>query len=397
MSFVLQGLAAGYPWNALLSSTDYYRKQLNETASLATLEAVLSLTYVTTNLIGFAWLNRPFAVTESLSRELGYIRVFYYLNIVTFSLLCVSPWLPRQVSQDHGLFAVVVVAGGILGLTSAFFQHAIFAIAARIGPAMTRAYLLGFAFAGTLASAAAMITRSFADKKETAAYNFGLTLGCLLIGYLVFACRHTSSHVQDQDTPPSSLVDEMDVSAGMETLNPDIAETKIDSPAGLRKALLVIALALAGTLLVFPALIASFKPVSDNQDVHEFTSILFLFFNLGDLAGRGLAVGLSRLSANALLVVVVFRTLSLSFFAFCNRDEEAPSDDDLYLSDTSVIALVFFQGAMSGALFAAAAALAPTHKPSDPGKAGKMVAATIAVALAAGALGGTVLVSAIDV
>ena len=385
MNFVVQGIAVGFPWNALLSSTDYYREQLNDTASLSTLEAALTLAYVSMNLIAFAWLHRPRREKESSHAELGYIRLYFAVNLFTFLVLGISPWLPAQVSTEHGLFGVVVVVSALLGATSAYFQHAIFALAARDGPSRTRAFLFGFALAGTLASVFALATRSFTDPESTAALNFGVTELCLVLGLITFICRKTKTSLVNEAAVPNSHDVNRDE---VEHLVPETVDRK-----KLRLSLLVVALSMSGSLMVFPALVASLKPVSPGQDPHEFTSLLFLCFNIGDLTGRGLSSALAHFSDSTLFVGILARTCSLALFGLCNRSDTPTSGT---LGDGSVYALVLLQGVFGGCLFAAAAAHAPKATPGDPGKAGKLVAVTVAVSLAAGASGGTVLISLLE-
>ena len=387
MIFILLGISVGFPWNALLSSTDYYNEQV-ETSSLSTLEAGLTLTYVSTNLLTFIWLNRPKQERDDRHLELTYIRIYFIVNLVTFLVLTVSPWLPQKISTNHGLFTAVIIVGGSLGGTSAVYQHACFAIAARINESKTRDFIFGFAAAGTLASMFTLATRTVANPKFTAFLNFGITELSLLIGLLAFVWQtnHTMIRVEDDSSNDFSS------DSNLELQNQA-------APFNKRKliiSLVVIGMIMFGTLLVFPALVASLKPVSFGQDPKEFTSILFLLFNVGDLTGRGLSIRLRNHSDTFLLICTVLRTCLLSLFFICNRNDTVQGSSTK-VSDSFVYALVLFHGVAAGILFSAAAARAPLALVDDPGKAGKLSAATIALSLALGALVGSVVVELLHV
>jgi hypothetical protein len=123
MNYVFLGIAVGFPWNALISSTDYYATRLI-TIPLSTFEASLTLVYLSSSLITFMWLNRPVKEENRNERqlELLFIRSYFALNCLAFLILAFSPWYPSILSEDRGLFVLVMCVGACLGSSSACYQ-----------------------------------------------------------------------------------------------------------------------------------------------------------------------------------------------------------------------------------------------------------------------------------
>lgn len=368
--FVLFGVAIGFPWNALISSTTFYEHRLGDT-SLSTLESALTFAYFGMNLLGYAYLHlcRP-AATEDAFR---FITSYFAVNLASFSLMTVSPLLPGV-----DIFWLVIVVGAVLGATSALYQHEMFALSARVEGA-TQEFVFGFAIAGFLASLCSLLTRSVASAGLTAGLNFGMTLVSLLAATALFI-RQKSTYLAVDAGDAAAVVVEDEYVQEDETELPDI-----------RWFLLVLGNVMCGTLMVFPAVVAGIKPTEQSVNAQQFTSILFVLFNAGDLIGRGIAQRTLSWASPKLLAAMSVARLAVLLPTFaCNRGEPFTTS---WVEDGLVCGLVLCIGVTGGMLFSAAASRAPSALPQDPSRAGKLVALAVAVSLVLGAVLGSLVVA----
>jgi len=326
-----------------------------------------------------------------------YVYMYYVINLVLFTFICVTPWFTAL-----PLFEIVIGISVLIGFSSAIFQHALLAFAARKGPSSTQAYILGFALSGAIASAVSAAL-SGKDERLSGTISYALGLIAVILGALSFRYR-----ILPDAASPSSLGQPL---LGSSTRNEGEDIESTDASCGAHNdvkivvthaskfyiSITIVALAFAGSLCVFPGLIAAFKPHTQTMSDDEYTLMLFLGFNLGDAAGRfSSSFALGKCSDFALLIIALIRTCSLLLFAFSYRGGENDYPGGKSLGDAWTMQLVFFQALLGGMLIAAGAMRAPLARPQDPGSAGKAIATTIAVSLAVGAFGGSILIKAID-
>ncbi|KAH9253556.1 hypothetical protein BASA81_008392 [Batrachochytrium salamandrivorans] len=379
--FVLFGVAIGFPWNALISSTTFYEHRLGD-MSLSTLESVLTFAYFGMNLLGYAYLHLCGPGAEMVRTHSRYISSYFAINLVSFSIMTFSPLLPGV-----DIFWLVVVVGAVLGASSALYQHEMFALSAQVEGA-TQEFVFGFAIAGFLASLCSLLTRSVASAGLTAGLNFGMTVASLLAAAGLFI-RHKSKYMGDDNGDVVAVAADNSYLQEDEETGED-AE-KEDLP-DIRWFLLVLGNVMCGTLMVFPAVVAGIKPTEQSVNAQQFTSILFVLFNAGDLIGRGIAHRtLSWASPKLLAGMSVARLVVLLPTFACNREQSVT--DASPLEDGLVYGLVLCIGVTGGMLFSAAASRAPSALPQDPSKAGKLVALAVAVSLVLGAVLGSLVVA----
>jgi hypothetical protein len=387
-SFVMVGISCGFPWNAVITASNYLDSVFASRQDLLdSYESAISVSYLGANLLCFIAMR--VLGPPSHRRAMGGFNLF---TVFVFSALTITTVSDLTTGNEDAMFGALVFSALGLGAFSAAFQSAIFALAATRGPGLTRNITIGFAVAGTLASLLAIAT-SGADARWS-----GL---CLFLASLVFVAAASRIDLHAED----AAYDRLSSSLGADIVS-DVRVGDDDSMILLEPlvppkrhvlwiSLATVGLALGGTLAVFPALVSEFVPRGAPDSA--FVPTLFLLFNIGDMVGRGIAGPLARAPAWLGLLLAVLRSLALPLFFLCKREgmtsEGMPSEERYRFDDAGVRALVLFNGLANGALYAAAAAQAPSSRPRDSADAGRQVALMTGVALAAGSVVGSVLVA----
>jgi hypothetical protein len=281
LSFIAAGIAVGFPWNSLISASDFFDAKI-ESVSLSTLESYLTLSYLLSNLLTFGALHHPYVKKyDDMPREKLYVKVYFVLNFVSFAFLFVSSWLSEV--KNNSIIVPAVLIAVVLGITSAIYQHALFAFAARDAEReiATNSFVFGFAVAGTLASGINLFTRSMAKSSAIYSLGFAMTLLALLCGYASLQMGRSpmrkdsadeeelNNELLEQEIHSNSVVQDLQSSGAAE-----------DNWRVFRFSISTVGVVMASTLMVFPTVIASLKPNTNGTDQNEFTAILFFLFNV---------------------------------------------------------------------------------------------------------------------
>ncbi|KAH8115795.1 hypothetical protein DFH11DRAFT_1305599 [Phellopilus nigrolimitatus] len=292
------GCAVLLPWNALITATPYFLSRLSGTSLKSTFSSYLSISFTVANFCFLA--HATLTSKQSSSSRRTFVSTSFLAVLV--GLLTLS----TTAAFSPGVFFAFVILNGIAqACAGSYLQTAVIATASLFGPSAMQATMSGQAFVGVvvsgvqlLSAAASIHSASVAASRQeeydegaaetrAAALFFGLSTVflCATLGAEAWLAKMPEYRavVQPAKRDEDALLGE----AGSMSLNAAhekgrimrVAKANIEYEVAVACVFLV-------TLSVFPPITASVQPTNPSFHPLLFTSVHFLIFNIGDLAGR---------------------------------------------------------------------------------------------------------------
>ncbi|CAG8487147.1 8081_t:CDS:2 [Ambispora gerdemannii] len=334
--FLIQGLAMLLPWNAFITSSEFFRAKFSGSPYAHNFQNYFSIGFTLFNLIFFG----QALYTQRKADIFRRIVFSLIINVLVFSSMAISTLCVDSFSPS-GYFYFSMCMLLITGATTSWIQNGIFALASQFAPIHMQAVMSGQGVAGITVSItqimAALATETSSNQEATptledltrgAKYYFVFTLAVAVAALISFSIliRLPTYHYYTFRSKQQS-----DVFDGTNSTDSSITEqARFLSKTLNRIPLLACAVLLAFvvTLALFPSITASIKSVvkpGDRQKFQQdylFIPIHFLIFNGGDLIGRNLP-GLDCLmiaSQRKLAIFSLFRLIFVPIFLTCNVD-----------------------------------------------------------------------------
>lgn len=325
------GIALLWPWNCYLLASAYYGDRFSDTAGLskAYSSTFMSVSTITTMLFSYYLSQKQEGVNyhkRIFAGMVATIAVFAFLALTCFADFFIS-------MGDYSFFALLMLTVFVSAMASSLAQNGALASANVLGSIYTNGVMVGQAIAGALPPLALICSILLAGKDKIEekhphkARNTGLTLyflsACFVALGAVFllglANRYKNAHAY-------LAVDETE-----ETEEPISVVQKKHVPFGLlwkKLKLIVVTIFLTFCVtLVFPVFASTVTSVRENPENIFFKKsiyipVVFLLWNIGDLAGRVLcgmtnSVFLVK-SPHRLITYAVARVVFIPLFLTCN-------------------------------------------------------------------------------
>ncbi|CCE64472.1 hypothetical protein TPHA_0H02690 [Tetrapisispora phaffii CBS 4417] len=286
LTFIFVGIGLLWPWNTILSASDYYKHDIfHDTTIWAKIFTSSMMTVSTvTSLLFNIWLTE---------RQFGYAkRVVNGLvwEIVVFILIILIAIIHSNFPLGLNFFALLMLVM-ISSTGTALTQNGILAIANHRGSDMTQAVMLGQAIAGVLPSLVLFLISLFKDPESKSSSNINFYLFTTVIISWICIWLFKSNKLEDSlnyatDPQPNGEYQEL-----REIENEVLEKYQIPFSVLYEKLkYLVLSIFTTFTITMVFAVFASNTsaqglPLSDNQ----FIPLAFSIWNIGDLCGRFIA------------------------------------------------------------------------------------------------------------
>lgn len=277
LSFLCIGMGLLWPWNCILSASEYFKHDLfHDDTSWANIftSSMMSVSTVTSLFFNIWLSSRQVAYSQRVVRGLTW-------EIVVFCLIILA-------SLFHSLFPAAIDFVWLMCLISisaigtALTQNGIFAVANVYGAKYTQAVILGQAIAGVLPSLVLFLITLFSKSTNQGSKGiilYFLTTVIVSVSSIILYRMNKIDKIL-QDVPDNDFVIEINI------------EGSHVSFARLYAKLKYLALSIFTTFavtMVFAVFASTVEvrglPLSNTQ----FIPLIFLVWNIGDLCGRFLA------------------------------------------------------------------------------------------------------------
>lgn len=341
--FLLQGTGVLFPWNAFISSPDYFMRLYgNQTLFY------FSLAYSYPNLIGLIFMVK-------FGKKIPIIyRILVPYFVIVFVLLAV-PIMGFAGIENHrtlGL-ALTLVLVVLTGVASSVLQGSLFGFGGMFPPKYMTALMSGNGVAGFLVSLLRVLTKATIESGKPSMWDLTLSssiyffLSCfiviLCIISFVFALRSkfTQHYMLRAESSTESRPIQQVTDYDEENIKSKISIIAIAKKIWLMA--LSVFLTFVVTIGLFPGLVTNIPSSSKNFMVEWLPVFLVLDFNLFDLIGRYAPSWYQLKSTKIIAWSTISRVLLIILFMFCIRPK-------LFHNDLIPIALVCILGLSNGYL-----------------------------------------------
>lgn len=315
-----QGIACQFPWNALITATGYYTTRLAELDSARHFLSHFSIIFMTCKA---AFMCGSMAAGTRLVAETRALwsAVIMALSMAALFFLVLIDEMP--VSLFYGITLFIV---GLVALSSAWSEMAVFEMLAGMPPRLTQAYLVGQSLAGVIVCihsiallAAVGGLRSIEGVKGFAIVYFGITLlvcslALLLLIHLprVPHFRYLVKKKRMQHDQPSLISIQTDGSLP-EMPSPTLSIWQTTVAVWRESACTFIVHVF--NMTIFPTLLVSVNAVNVPSEL--FPSLAFLAYHIGDLTAK-LVVGVFVPESAPILWLSIIRVAFIILYLGAN-------------------------------------------------------------------------------
>lgn len=344
VTFLLCGMANLWPWNCFLSASEYFRSRLESSPAL-------SSNYSSTMMTVWTLVSTVFNFYVSQKQEnvdyLFRLKLGCLIQIIVFFSMSVGVLFPQTWTTFYFSFVMLNVAISAVG--ACLTQVAIIALVNVKGPIYANANVVGNAISGVLPSISmiiAVVTNKHAQSRSAEGAKYFLTSVFVTLVALIFAevtAWHENQVLNDGfESQENSL-------EPVTTQRRFVSFKHIWQPLKFVESTIILVFSIT---LAFP-IFASFV---DSHFVSRkvFVPVIFLVWNLGDLAGRVVCAWKFFVVGNQKLMVLyaVSRIVYIPLFMLCNAFGR--NENGSIITDIFYIMLQFMFGFSNGQLFSSA-------------------------------------------
>ncbi|KAI8993159.1 nucleoside transporter-domain-containing protein [Pilobolus umbonatus] len=386
-----------YSCLVFITASEYFAKRFAGTDYGETFQNYFSTYSNTANLV-------TFIITFWLQNKTSFkINTIYpiILNTITFGVLAATVETQFEGANYFYFIMFLVVTTGV---TTSFFQNAVFSEAGQLPPVYTQAVLSGQGIAGVIVAISSILSvlagndTQIPDEASISRSAFMYFLSALVITLVALIGRITVvnlpfyrkqiSNTSDYDVEQPVLKDE----APMKLI------TALRKVFGLNFGVAYIFIV---TLMVYPSITSLIKSVNRDStsathrfyDDDIFVAFHFLLFNIGDWVGRVMPLSsyFQIVKVKSLIFLSASRTLFIPLFLVCNVIISSPrSMPTLINNDLVYFLIVFLFSVSSGWICSLCMMAAPQLKSIESKAEQSMVGGLMSFSLVLGlAIGGS--------
>ncbi|KAI7906488.1 nucleoside transporter-domain-containing protein [Cokeromyces recurvatus] len=410
--FFIYGVAMLLPWNVFITASEYFAKRFSGTPYEETFQNYFSTNFTNTNLLTFVFVI--YMQNKSSYSFDSFLSIF--INTIIFGMLAITV---ETHIEGIGYFWFILILIVITGVTTSFFQNAVFSEASQLPPMYMQAVLSGQGIAGvvvaisSILSALAGSTDSIPNESSISRSAFLYFLSAFIITLAALIGRiwvvRLPFYRSQMKSNASTLLEEIEEDLDEEPLR---EEAPIGIMSVIRKTsglIFTVGYIFIITLMLFPSITALIKSIHRPNDaidsIHRgtnkgrfynddiFVAFHFLLFNVGDWVGRMMPVSKYFIISQTkyLVMLSASRTVFIPLFLLCNVIvSESRKLPVLIQSDLFYFILVWLFAITNGWICSLAMMAAPQLKSIKKGKEKAMVGSLMSFSLVLGlAIGGS--------
>ncbi|XP_078284427.1 equilibrative nucleoside transporter 3 [Rhinoraja longicauda] len=367
--FFILGIGSLLPWNVFCTAKHYWLYKLGNGTDeslqhkdlLSHFESYLSIASTVPSVV---CLIINYLLVDKISAK---VRVLSALFIM-LAIFCITTVLVKVDTSTwtYGFFGVTMCCAAIVSGASNVFLGSVFGEAGRFPMRNAQALISGQAMGGTISALASIVDLAAAGTIEDSALAYFITADifimiCIVMYLLLPKIPYSNYYLKNLNDRPQHLGDETSSVQGSETymFNGSVSSESLtgDTTATSQLKSILTKTASLGfsvfytffiSIIIFPSIASNIKSTSNVDSMwttkYFIPMVCFLLYNFADWAGRQVTAWIQIPGPKSALLptLVLFRTLFLPLFIFCNYQprEHLP--------------IIFFAGDFYPAIFIAA-------------------------------------------
>lgn len=350
VTFLLSGMASLWPWNCFLSASNYFQDKFQAYPNLSSNYSSIMMTTstLTSTLFNYYLSQRQINVNYLTRLKNG-----NFIQIFIFILMAISVSLPNSWTIFYFVFTMINVC--LTSVGSCLTQVGLMALVNTQSSVYANGTVIGNAISGVMPPISMLLSIYLNDAtKDRSGEALKYFLTSVLVTTLSQVCIWVMESSELKVKQPE-IIQDVDVEEEVEAQNDEGELEQVDNVtfgqlwSKLKVVETTILLTFSVTL-IFPVFASNVVSLSIDSKI--FTPVVFLIWNIGDLAGRVLcSMPVFVIKSNSILLVYsLLRFAFIPLFLICNL----PSREKYLIGDWGYMALQFVFGLTNGQLFSCA-------------------------------------------
>jgi len=331
--FFILGIAMLLPWNVFITATSFFELKFAGSVVFDNFESFFSIAYNTTNLLTLVAMVKMAQFMSVTSR----IYFSLFPTLIVFIVVTALVKVPIDAMDFFGITMLFVI---ICGLTAGLLGNGVFSLSAKFPFEYTAAAMNGQGLAGTAVALSQIFTTLVAtegdpseDSIELSALLYFLVAVIVLVVSIMAFLTLVKLPIFKYYNGRENDVDRLERN-GLKPANEYVDNSWAAQLIVLKKiwkSAYSVCYNFTVTLAIFPTIIASIAPVTEDSSSRIFKDLFvpfaFLLFNVGDLIGRVTAGKTPLPHVNWICLLSTLRSIFFFLFLCSNVILRDPNGD----------------------------------------------------------------------